>query len=473
MSSVTTTPCRMETFARALDRAVMSAIVPRARIDQLRSAFIATDSQGRSWTLDPEFHRWGRLDGDVWMIDEPPSQLFMDSELRASLEKLEAMAARAVVKGPVLHAPRAHWFRTPVAPEEQPEMPASISSWKSATTPQPPLDREQAPLQVFLEDPARSSELMTTWASAPPETLPARPAIEDPGVEPVPMASVVSSEVSVTEEPATRAFEEIAPALAPVPMVSVVSSEVPVTEELATRMSEEVLPAPEPVPTASSVSPEASPGVRRRQVSRTAGRSTRTHEEIPPAPEPAYVLLSRAFTTAEPASRISVETAPVPSVATHPAVQAARPAIESAPRRFAIPEAHLRFAGPGIAPALNDSSTPVRAAMASADAMTDRTPAARLSASVPSHDHEHWVPTSIAPHPMFVTERPEARDDRAHIYLCGTVAALFLALSSWTGNGRGYAAALLFGLLTVTLLVLNLMGSGHDRPNHSRTRRSP
>jgi len=149
------------------------------------------------------------------------------------------------------------------------------------------------------------------------------------------------------------------------------------------------------------------------------------------------------------------------------------PAIESAPRRFAIPEAHLRFAGPGIASALDNSATPVLAAMVSAEAMTDRTPAARLSASVSSHDHEHWVPTSIAPHPMFVTERPEARDDRAHIYLCGTVAALFLALSSWTGNGRGYAAALLFGLLTVTLLVLNLMGSGHDRPKHSRTRRSP
>ena len=77
-----------------------------------------------------------------------------------------------------------------------------------------------------------------------------------------------------------------------------------------------------------------------------------------------------------------------------------------------------------------------------------------------SHDHERWVPTSIAPHLM--AERSEAPDDRAHIVLCGLLAMLFFALAVWKGDGRGYAAALVFGLLAVTLLVLNLTHSRHD-----------
>jgi hypothetical protein len=276
MSSVATTPRRMETFARALDRAVASAVVPRSRIDQLRSAFIATDAQGRSWTIDPEFQRWGRLDGERWMVDDPPPQLFMDSELRASLEALEAMAARAIVKGAdALHAPRTPWFLTAVAPAELPRVPASSPSRESATAPQPPLDR---------------------------------PATEDPVVEPVRM-------------------------------------------------------------------------------------------------------------------------------------QAATPVEKTASSRSTIPEAHRRFAGPVIAPAPDDSATP---------------------ASVPPRDasHERWVPTSIAPRLM--AEHPEARDDRAHVFLCGLIAALFLALAFLKGDDRGYGAALLFGLLTVTLLVLNLAKNHHD-----------
>jgi hypothetical protein len=349
MPSVATTPRRMETFARALDRAVASAIVPRAHIDQLRSAFIATDAQGRSWTIDPEFQRWGRLDGEVWMVDDPPPQLIMDSELRASLEALEAMAARAIVRGAdALHAPSTPWFRTPAAPAEPPGMSASIPSRESATAPHPPLDREQAPLA----EPARSSESMSPRASA---------------------ASV------------------------------------------------ETTPAPEPVP----------------------------------------------MLTVTPTRNSSMAGEPAPSVASRVAAQAATPVENTAPSRSAIPESYLRFAGPGIARASDDSATPTLAAMAAPDPAPapDRMPAsAKLPASAPprdaSHDHERWVPTSIAP--RLTAEHREARDDRAHVFLCGLLAALFLALASWKGDGRGYAAALLFGLLTIALLVLNLAQSRHD-----------
>ncbi|HET9328415.1 MAG TPA: hypothetical protein VFQ05_16735, partial [Candidatus Eisenbacteria bacterium] len=84
-----------------------------------------------------------------------------------------------------------------------------------------------------------------------------------------------------------------------------------------------------------------------------------------------------------------------------------------------------------------------------------------------SPERVRWVPTSIAPRltsiaPRLTSQRPEARDDRTHVYLCGLLAALFLVLASWKGDGRGYAAALLFGLLTVTLLVLNLAQSRDD-----------
>ena len=48
----------------------------RQRIDQLRSEFMATDDQGRSWTIDPEFQRWGHLEGERWLVDDPPPKLF-------------------------------------------------------------------------------------------------------------------------------------------------------------------------------------------------------------------------------------------------------------------------------------------------------------------------------------------------------------------------------------------------------------
>ena len=386
MPSVATTPRRMEALARALERAAANAVVPRPRIDQLRSAFMATDAQGRSWTIDPEFQRWGRLDGERWMVEDPPPQLFMDSELRASLESLEAIAARAIVTGADgLHAPPTPWFQVPVARAEPPKMAASIPSRESDRAPQPPLDREQDPVT----EPARFSESVSPRASATRQTLQARPATEDPVVEPVRMASVMSSEVSGQGEPTARASLEATPAPEPVPMPTV-------------------------TPTRNS-----------------------------------------SMVGEPPASGARVATL------------AATP-VEKTPSRSAIPEAHLRFAGPGIAPVSNDAATPTSAAMTAPDATPapDRMPASAESpAPVPlprdsSHDHERRVPTSIAPRLM--AERPKARDDRAHVLLCGVLATLFFALAVWKGDGRGYAAASLFGLLAVTLLVLNLAQSRHD-----------
>jgi len=276
MSSVATTPRRMETFARALDRAVASAIVPRARIEQLRSAFIATDAQGRSWTIDPEFQRWGRLDGELWMVDDPPPELLMDSEMRASLEELEAMAARAIVKGADALRPTTPWFRTPGAHAELPGMQAAPS-----------------------------------------------------GLEPI----------------------------------------------------------------------------------------------------------------------LTVTPTPAPSVVSHVTAQAATPVEQAVPSRSAIPEAHRRFAGPGIAPNAPDR-VPVSAGLPA--------PPPRDA----SHDHERRVPTSIAP--RLTAEHPEARDLRVLVFLCGLIGALFLALSFLKGDGGGYVPALLFGVLTVTLLVFNLTKSRNE-----------
>jgi hypothetical protein len=387
MPSVDTTPGRMEILARALDRAVASALVPRLRIDQLRSSFVAIDEQGCSWTLDPESHRWGRLHGERWMFEDPPQLLFMDSELRASLEALEAMAARAVVKSAdALYAPRACWFRTSDPPAEPPAMPASMPSRESATPPQPPLDREQAPFA----DPARSSKSMTPRARTARKKRPARPATEDPFVEPARMASMTSSEVSGPAEPAACASVETTPAAESVPMLTV-------------------------TPTRNS----------------------------------------------------SVAVEPPPAVTSRVAAQAATPVEKTAPSRPAIPAAHLRFAGPGFVPVSDDLATPALVAMAASDATAapDRMPAfaqspANVSPRDASPEHQRWAPTSIAPRLM--SDHPEVRDNRAHVFLCGLIAALFLALASLKGDGRDYAAALLFGLLTVTLLVLNLARSRQD-----------
>jgi hypothetical protein len=155
---------------------------------------------------------------------------------------------------------------------------------------------------------------------------------------------------------------------------------------------------------------------------------------------------------------------PAASAASRVAAQAATPVEQSAPSRSAIPEAHRRFAGPGIARVTDAAAAPASAAMAAPDAppVPDRMSAfAESAASVPrrgaSHDNERWVPTSIAP--RLTDEPPDARDDQGHVVLCGLLATLFLALALWKGDGRGYAAAVLFGLLTVTLLVLNLTHS--------------
>lgn len=373
MPSVATTPRRMETFARALDRTVANKIVPRARVDQLRSAFMATDAQGRSWTIDPEFQRWGRLDGEIWMYDDPPPQLFLDSELRASLEAMEAMAARAIVRGDAPLAPSTPWFRPPVAPAEPTGIPEPIPS------------RE-------------------------PDTVPRRP--PDPMVEPAPIESVMSSEASALAEPAAHASVEPMPTPMPTP-------------------APERVPVPAPI-----VAP--------------------TPERVP-VPEP----------TVTPAPDSSIVDVPAVSVASRIAAEDVTPVEQTAPSRFVIPEAHLRFTGLDIAPAADDAEAPAAPAVAVSTPALDRVSApAEPPASVPapdaSRERERWVPTSIAP--RLTAERSETRgetrdempDDKAHVVLCGLLATLFLALAVWKSDGRGYAAALLFALLAVTLLVLNL-----------------
>ena len=193
-----------------------------------------------------------------------------------------------------------------------------------------------------------------------------------------------------------------------------------------------------------------------------------------PSPEfaaPPQPLLEREQAPlAEPASSSEgIPPTPKPApVASHVAAQAAMPVEKTAPSRPAIPKAHLRFAGPGFAPVLDDMATPALASMAAPDAAAapERMPAsAKLPAPVrpraaSRREHKRWVLTSIAP--RLTSEHPEARDDRVPVFLCGLIAALFLALASLKGDGRDYAAALLFGLLTVTLLVLNHERSRHD-----------
>jgi hypothetical protein len=197
------------------------------------------------------------------------------------------------------------------------------------------------------------------------------------------------------------------------------------------------------------------------EVSGQAEPAARASVETTPAPEPLPML------SVTPTRNSSMAGEPAPSVASRVAAQAATPVEKTAPSRPAIPEAHRRFAGPGFAPVSDDLATPALAAMAARDATAapDRMPAsAKLHVPVPPRDaspeRERWVPTSIAP--RLTSERPQARDDRAHVFLCGLLAALFLALASWKGDGRGYAAALLFGLLTVALLVINLAQSRDD-----------
>jgi hypothetical protein len=467
MPSVDTTPGRMEILARALDRAVASALVPRLRIDQLRSSFVAIDEQGQSWTLDPESHRWGRLHGERWMLEDPPQLLFMDSKLRASLEALEAMAARAVVKSAdALYAPRACWFRTSDPSAEPPAMPVSIPSQQFLTPPQPPLDREQAPFA----DPEWSSESKTPRARTARKKRPARPATEDPFVEPVRMASVTSSEVSGPAKPTIRTMpasipsqEFLAPPQPPLdreqaPFADAARSSESMTSRAssarkkrpARRATED--PFVEPVRMASVTSSEAC-----GQAEPAACESV----ETTPDPESVPML------TVTPTRNSSMAGEPPPAVASRVAAQAATPVEKTAPSRPAIPAAHLRFAGPGFVAVPDDLATPALVAMAALDATAspDRLPAStNLPLPVRTRDasprRERWVPPSIAP--RLTSEHPEPGDDRIPVFLCALITALFLALASLKGDGRDYAGALVFGLLTGTLLFLNLVGSRQD-----------
>jgi hypothetical protein len=171
--------------------------------------------------------------------------------------------------------------------------------------------------------------------------------------------------------------------------------------------------------------------------------------------------------TVTPTRNSSMAGEPPPAVASRVAAQAATPVEKATPLRPAIPAAHLRFAGPGFVPLSDDLATPALVAMAAHDATAapDRMPAStNLPSPVRSRDaspkHERWVPTSIAP--RLTSEHPEPGDDRTPLFLCALITALFLALASLKGGGRDYAGALLFGLLTVTLLVLNFVQTRQD-----------
>ena len=407
MSSVATTPRRMETFARALDRAIASKVIPRPRTDQLRSAFVATDAQGRSWTIDPEFQRWGRLDGERWFVDNPPPQLLMDSELRTSLEALEAMVARAIVSGAdALQAPRNSWFVTP--PAESAAMQASTPSRDFEVVPHPAVDRAESPAP---ERPP-SSESMSSRVDAVPEI--SDPAMKASDVEPVWTVPVMSPELSDHAEPMMRSVETT-PAAEPAPSPTVMAPPPMVMAPMPTVMV--------PMPTVS-------------------------------VPTPTVMATWNS----------SMASAPAASRVAEVASQVATP-IDETVHATAIPDAHRRFARPAIAPVAEVAAA--TAVMAAAIALTapDRTPAfaeppAPVSRRNGNHDHERWVPTSIAPRLMAL--RPEPRDDRGHVVLCGVLAVLFLALGAWKDDVLGYAAGLLFALLAGTLLVLNHAHSRHE-----------
>ena len=401
MPSVATTPRRMETFARTLDRAVTSKIVPRPHIDQIRCAFMATDALGRSWTIDPEFQRWGHLEGELWMVGDPPPQLFIDAELRASLEAVEAMTARAIVRGDAPLGPSTPWFRMPFASAESHGVPASTPS------PEP----DTAPHRIV--EPAPMVSVMSPSGH------------EDSVAEPAPTMSVIPSEVAAEQDPVIE----------PAPIVSVMSPEMSAPAEPMAIASVETAPAPEPV----------------------------------------------ALPTVMATSDSSMVDEPAPWVASHVVMPAPAP-IEVTPPpslQHSIPEAHLRFARPDIAPVSGDAATRASALMVApaATAAPERIPtpaATAASERIPtpaeppasvrhraaSHDLERWVPTSIAP--RLTADYPEANDDRAHVFLCGLLAALFLALGVWKGDSRGYAVALLFALVAAALLVLNLAQRRHD-----------
>lgn len=372
MLSVAITSGRMETFARTLDRVAASGVAPKLRVESLRSSFLATDAQGRSWTLDLESHRWRRLDGERSTDEDPPQQLFIDPELRASLEQLEAMAARAIVKGDSIHMPRNAWFRAAdLTPESlEPAAPSVVLSG----TPKLPVEREPSPM---------------------------------------PITPVAAPVIATRLEPAIHASVEIPPAPATAPAPAPAATPAPTPAATPT-------PAPALVPVAAV--PARKPRVRR------------SRQLVEPVGEHAPLVAARAT------------------------VQVVAPVEKATPRRHTIPKEHLRFAGPGFISISDDLETPVLVASA-----RSVPPARRATTSVPSsapaprrrdtRERKRWMPTSIAPHLM--SEHPEAHEHRVPAVLSGLAAALLFALASWMGDGRGYAAGLVFAFLTITLVVLN------------------
>jgi hypothetical protein len=105
MPPVAIAPQRMEALARVLRLAGQRAMLEPDRLAEIHGAFTAADSQGVWWTVGLESSRWNRLDGSTWTAGEPPRELFLDSEVRATLEGLEAALERTTPTPPAESTP--------------------------------------------------------------------------------------------------------------------------------------------------------------------------------------------------------------------------------------------------------------------------------------------------------------------------------------------------------------------------------
>jgi hypothetical protein len=124
-----------------------------------------------------------------------------------------------------------------------------------------------------------------------------------------------------------------------------------------------------------------------------------------------------------------------------------------------IPEDHAPFAGPNLAPtpAPTDTLMPETTPETTTPArMPEPTPSPAPSVPSPSIP----APPSIAPRLPSTEVRME--DDWSHVVLCIALAAFFVALGYWKADVRGFAAAGLFGVLAVTLTIVNLAQSRRE-----------
>jgi hypothetical protein len=77
----------MESYARALSSAKEQGVLPPERLNQLQTAFVATDSTGGRWTVDPRSGQWHHIE-EQRSPAPPPAELFLDSETIFALEAL-------------------------------------------------------------------------------------------------------------------------------------------------------------------------------------------------------------------------------------------------------------------------------------------------------------------------------------------------------------------------------------------------